>query len=71
MTLVSIGFNVSVKKKSIKKVFNTSMHLYITSDPTESDKYTLDLIQFDLQCCGHSSYTDWFHLNWQVNFQNF
>lgn len=62
-TLVSIGYHISVRQETLIDVFNASMHLYATA---ESYKYAIDEIQFVLQCCGHSSYTDWFLFDWQV-----
>ena len=62
-TLASIGYHVSVRQSTVANVFNTSMHLYVT---TESYKYNLDEIQIELQCCGHTSYADWFLFDWQV-----
>lgn len=65
-TLVSIGYHISVRQETLIDVFNTSMHLYATA---VSYKYAIDEIQFVLQCCGHSSYTDWFLFDWQVILQ--
>ncbi|XP_011630929.1 peripherin-2-like isoform X1 [Pogonomyrmex barbatus] len=61
-TLASIGCHISVRQKTLINVFNASMHLYATAS---SYKYVIDEIQFILQCCGHSSYTDWFLFDWQ------
>ncbi|KAG5312879.1 PRPH2 protein, partial [Acromyrmex insinuator] len=61
-TLASIGYHVSVKQETLIDIFNVSMHLYTTA---ASHKYAIDEIQFVLQCCGHSSYTDWFLFDWQ------
>ncbi|XP_029176083.1 peripherin-2-like [Nylanderia fulva] len=61
-TLASIGYHVSVRQKTLVDVFNTSMRLYVS---VTSYKYAIDEIQFVLQCCGHTSYTDWFHFDWQ------
>ncbi|KAK1132985.1 hypothetical protein K0M31_014349 [Melipona bicolor] len=63
-TLVSIGYHMSVRQETLIDVFNSSMHLYVSA---ASYKYTIDEIQFIFQCCGHSSYTDWFLFDWQVN----
>lgn len=62
-TLASIGYHVSVRQRTVTSVFNTSMHLYVT---TESYKFNLDQIQIGFQCCGHTSYADWFFFDWQV-----
>ncbi|KAG5321878.1 PRPH2 protein, partial [Pseudoatta argentina] len=61
-TLALIGYHVSVKQETLIDIFNVSMHLYTTA---ASHKYAIDEIQFVLQCCGHSSYTDWFLFDWQ------
>ncbi|XP_070160356.1 uncharacterized protein [Polyergus mexicanus] len=61
-TLASIGYRVSVRQKTLVDVFNTSMRLYVS---VASYKYAIDEIQFVLQCCGHTSYTDWFLFDWQ------
>ncbi|XP_072743835.1 uncharacterized protein [Anoplolepis gracilipes] len=61
-TLASIGYHVSVRQKTLVDVFNTSMRLYVS---VASYKYAIDEIQFVLQCCGHTSYTDWFLFDWQ------
>lgn len=63
-TLVSIGYHISVRQETLIEIFNTSMHLYVSA---ASYKYSIDEIQFIFQCCGHSSYTDWFLFDWQVN----
>lgn len=63
--LASIGYHVSVRQKTLVDVFNTSMRLYVS---VKSYKYAIDQIQFVLQCCGHTSYTDWFLFDWQVSF---
>lgn len=63
-TLVSIGYHISVRQESLIDVFNSSMRLYASA---ASYKYAIDEIQFIFQCCGHSSYTDWFLFDWQVN----
>ncbi|XP_050464370.1 uncharacterized protein LOC126858242 [Cataglyphis hispanica] len=60
--LASIGYHVSVRQKTLVDVFNTSMRLYVS---VKSYKYAIDEIQFVLQCCGHTSYTDWFLFDWQ------
>jgi len=65
-TLALIGYHISVKQETLIDIFNVSMHLYTTA---ASHKYAIDEIQFVLQCCGHSSYTDWFLFDWQVIFQ--
>ncbi|KAM0728836.1 hypothetical protein ACS0PU_005091 [Formica fusca] len=62
-TLASIGYHVSVRQKTLADVFNTSMRLYVS---VASYKYAIDEIQFVLQCCGHTSYTDWFLFDWQM-----
>ncbi|GAB1868985.1 PRPH2 protein [Camponotus japonicus] len=62
-TLASIGYHVSVRQKTLVDVFNTSMRLYVS---VASYKYAIDEIQFVLQCCGHTSYTDWFLFDWQM-----
>lgn len=64
MTLASIGYHINVRKETLVNVFNASMQLYVTA---ASYKYAIDEIQFMLQCCGHSAYTDWFFFDWQVN----
>ncbi|XP_017883021.1 peripherin-2-like [Ceratina calcarata] len=61
-TLVSIGYYISVRQETLIDVFNSSMHLYISAS---SYKYAIDEIQFIFQCCGHSSYADWFRFDWQ------
>ncbi|XP_033228356.1 peripherin-2-like isoform X3 [Belonocnema kinseyi] len=61
-TLASIGYHVSVRQRTVTNVFNTSMHLYVTTD---SYKINLDQIQIEFQCCGHTSYADWFFFDWQ------
>ncbi|XP_025988703.1 peripherin-2 [Solenopsis invicta] len=61
-TLALIGYHISVRQETLINIFNASMHLYAT---TASYKYAIDEIQFVLQCCGHSSYTDWFLFDWQ------
>lgn len=66
MTLVSIGYHISMRQQTLVDVFNASMRLYATA---ASHKYAIDEIQFVLQCCGHSSYTDWFLFDWQVSLQ--
>lgn len=63
-TLASIGYHVSVRRESLVEVFNASMRLYVSA---ASYKYAIDEIQFALQCCGHTSYTDWFRFDWQVS----
>lgn len=63
LTLVAICYNVSVKEPTLVNIFNNSMNHYIIN---ESDKFIVDEIQFDLQCCGHSNYNDWFRIKWQV-----
>ncbi|XP_018351312.1 PREDICTED: peripherin-2-like [Trachymyrmex septentrionalis] len=61
-TLALIGYHISVRQETLIDIFNASMHLYTT---TASHKFAIDEIQFVLQCCGHSSYTDWFLFDWQ------
>ncbi|XP_076284210.1 uncharacterized protein LOC143210861 isoform X1 [Lasioglossum baleicum] len=61
-TLVSIGYHISLRQDSLIEIFNNSMRLYASA---ASYKYAIDEIQFIFQCCGHTSYTDWFHLDWQ------
>ncbi|KAK9309390.1 hypothetical protein QLX08_000881 [Tetragonisca angustula] len=61
-TLVSIGYHMSVRQETLIDIFNSSMHLYVSA---ASYKYTIDEIQFIFQCCGHTSYTDWFLFDWQ------
>ncbi|OAD60392.1 RDS/peripherin-like protein xRDS35 [Eufriesea mexicana] len=61
-TLVSIGYHISVRQERLIEIFNSSMHLYVSA---ASYKYSIDEIQFIFQCCGHSSYTDWFLFDWQ------
>ncbi|XP_028044956.2 uncharacterized protein LOC105838909 [Monomorium pharaonis] len=61
-TLALIGCHISVRQETLINIFNASMHLYATA---ASYKYAIDEIQFVLQCCGHSSYTDWFLFDWQ------
>ncbi|XP_034177886.2 uncharacterized protein LOC117603149 isoform X1 [Osmia lignaria lignaria] len=61
-TLVSIGYHISVRQESLIDIFNSSMRLYASA---ASYKYAIDEIQFIFQCCGHSSYTDWFLFDWQ------
>ncbi|XP_078041069.1 uncharacterized protein LOC144472157 [Augochlora pura] len=61
-TLVSIGYHISVRQESLIDIFNNSMRLYVS---TASYKYAIDEIQFIFQCCGHTSYTDWFQFDWQ------
>ncbi|KYM95293.1 RDS/peripherin-like protein xRDS36 [Cyphomyrmex costatus] len=61
-TLALIGYRISVRQETLIDIFNASMHLYATA---ASHKYAIDEIQFVLQCCGHSSYTDWFLFDWQ------
>ncbi|XP_025160881.1 uncharacterized protein LOC105183735 [Harpegnathos saltator] len=61
-TLASIGCHISVRRETLVDVFNASMRLYVS---TASYKYAIDEIQFALQCCGHTSYVDWFRLDWQ------
>ncbi|CAK9814922.1 RDS/peripherin-like protein xRDS35 [Anthophora quadrimaculata] len=61
-TLVSIGYHISVRQETLIDIFNSSMHLYVTAS---SYKYAIDEIQFIFQCCGHSSYADWFLFDWQ------
>jgi len=64
-TLASIGYHISVRRETLVNVFNASMQLYVNA---ASYKYAIDEIQFVLQCCGHTSYTDWFLFDWQVSF---
>ncbi|XP_003696467.1 uncharacterized protein LOC100867021 [Apis florea] len=61
-TIVSIGYHISVRQETLIDIFNNSMHLYAS---TASHKYAIDEIQFIFQCCGHSSYADWFLFDWQ------
>ncbi|XP_076382922.1 uncharacterized protein LOC117221206 isoform X2 [Megalopta genalis] len=61
-TLVSIGYHISVRQESLIDIFNNSMRLYVS---TASYKYAIDEIQFIFQCCGHTSYADWFQFDWQ------
>ncbi|CAL7949977.1 unnamed protein product [Xylocopa violacea] len=61
-TLVSIGYHISVRQETLIDIFNSSMHLYVSAS---SYKYAIDEIQFLFQCCGHSSYADWFLFDWQ------
>ncbi|KOC59719.1 RDS/peripherin-like protein xRDS35 [Habropoda laboriosa] len=61
-TLVSIGYHINVRQDTLIDIFNSSMHLYVTAS---SYKYSIDEIQFIFQCCGHSSYADWFLFDWQ------
>ncbi|XP_067205175.1 uncharacterized protein [Linepithema humile] len=61
-TLASIGYHISVRRETLVHVFNASMQLYVKA---ASYKYAIDEIQFVLQCCGHTSYTDWFLFDWQ------
>ncbi|XP_076762735.1 uncharacterized protein LOC143430381 [Xylocopa sonorina] len=63
-TLVSIGYHINVRQETLIDIFNSSMHLYVSAS---SYKYAIDEIQFLFQCCGHSSYADWFLFDWQVN----
>lgn len=65
-TLASIGYHISVRRETLVDVFNASMRLYVSA---ASYKYAIDEIQFALQCCGHTSYTDWFRFDWQVSFR--
>ncbi|XP_051159090.1 RDS/peripherin-like protein xRDS35 isoform X1 [Leptopilina boulardi] len=62
VTLASIAYHVSVKQSTIKGIFNFSMNNYLNDNYY---KYNLDEIQFELQCCGHTTYTDWFLLDWK------
>ncbi|XP_014468946.1 PREDICTED: uncharacterized protein LOC106741428 [Dinoponera quadriceps] len=61
-TLASTGCHISVKRETLAGVFNASMRLYVSA---ASYKYAIDEIQFTLQCCGHTSYADWFRFDWQ------
>ncbi|XP_032676427.1 RDS/peripherin-like protein xRDS35 [Odontomachus brunneus] len=61
-TLASIGYHISMRRETLVDVFNASMRLYVS---VASYKYAIDEIQFALQCCGHTSYTDWFRFDWQ------
>ncbi|KAK0182008.1 hypothetical protein PV327_000182 [Microctonus hyperodae] len=63
LTLVTICYNVSVKEPTLANIFNNSMNHYVID---ESDKLIVDQIQFDLQCCGHSNYSDWFLIKWRI-----
>ncbi|XP_014611022.1 PREDICTED: uncharacterized protein LOC106790553 [Polistes canadensis] len=63
VTLISIGYHISVKKETLVNLFNASMHFYANM---ASYKYAIDELQFVFQCCGHSSYTDWFLFDWQT-----
>ncbi|XP_051159092.1 uncharacterized protein LOC127280237 isoform X2 [Leptopilina boulardi] len=63
VTLASIAYHVSVKQSTIKGIFNFSMNNYLNDNYY---KYNLDEIQFELQCCGHTTYTDWFLLDWKI-----
>ncbi|XP_047369800.1 tetraspanin-6-like [Vespa velutina] len=63
MTLISIGYHISVKQETLVNIFNASMHLYINM---ASYKYAIDELQLVFQCCGHTSYTDWFLFDWQM-----
>ncbi|XP_043485391.1 uncharacterized protein LOC122513188, partial [Polistes fuscatus] len=63
VTLISIGYHISVKKETLVNLFNASMHFYANM---ASYKYAIDELQFVFQCCGHSSYTDWFLFDWQM-----
>ncbi|XP_054011664.1 tetraspanin-6-like isoform X1 [Hylaeus anthracinus] len=61
-TLASIGYHMSVREDTLVDVFNSSMRLYASA---VSYKSAIDEIQFIFQCCGHSSYVDWFLFDWQ------
>ncbi|KAK2580308.1 hypothetical protein KPH14_012547 [Odynerus spinipes] len=63
VTLTSIGYHINVKQETLANLFNASMHLYVN---VASYKYTIDEIQFVFQCCGHTSYADWFLFDWQM-----
>lgn len=63
-TLTSIGYHISVRRETLIGIFNDSMRLYVSA---ASYKYAIDEIQFIFQCCGHTSYADWFRFDWQVN----
>lgn len=60
---VSIPIYMNTSPGAMARVFNTSMMLY--SDVTWH-KVTIDRIQFSLQCCGHTEYSDWIAFDWQV-----
>ncbi|XP_012145230.1 uncharacterized protein LOC100880085 [Megachile rotundata] len=61
-TLVSIGYHMNVRQEALIDIFNSSMRLYARA---ASYKYAIDEVQFIFQCCGHSSYADWFLFDWQ------
>ncbi|XP_015439678.1 PREDICTED: RDS/peripherin-like protein xRDS35 [Dufourea novaeangliae] len=61
-TLASIGYHISVRQETLIGIFNDSMRLYVSAT---SYKYAIDEIQFVFQCCGHTSYADWFRFDWQ------
>nr|XP_031833454.1 tetraspanin-6-like [Nomia melanderi] len=61
-TLASIGYHISVRRETLIGIFNDSMRLYVSA---ASYKYAIDEIQFIFQCCGHTSYADWFRFDWQ------
>ena len=65
VTIVIIACFVNLKPNSLKDLFQASMRFYSRN---ASYKITIDELQLDFQCCGHSSFVDWFAFNWQVFF---
>ncbi|KAJ8670247.1 hypothetical protein QAD02_001506 [Eretmocerus hayati] len=63
-TLVLLWYSVSVSTETLKTALRTSMELYASR---ASAKNIIDEIQLELQCCGFSSYVDWFAFDWQVS----
>ncbi|XP_014226460.1 uncharacterized protein LOC106652180 [Trichogramma pretiosum] len=62
VTLVLIAVHVDTDASSLEKVFRMSMKFYAQE---ASHKLAVDDLQLDLECCGFSSYSDWFGVDWQ------
>ncbi|XP_031785166.1 CD63 antigen isoform X4 [Nasonia vitripennis] len=63
-TLALIGLYVNGNASLVEKMLRASMKAYAKN---AYYKVSIDELQLDLQCCGFSSYSDWFVLDWQVN----
>lgn len=52
---------IAMLESSFKQGISSAMRTY-KSDPMKKNE--LDNLQIEFQCCGSTSYTDWFHVSW-------
>ncbi|OXU29679.1 hypothetical protein TSAR_007865 [Trichomalopsis sarcophagae] len=66
-TVALIGLYVNGNASLIEKMFRASMKAYAKN---AYYKVSIDELQLDLQCCGFSSYSDWFAIDWQLDYDD-